>query len=257
MPHPDTEFRSLDSAWKRAILLVAGKGERLQPHTHTMPKPLTEVAGVPILQNALWRLAEAGVEHVTLVTGYLHGALMGFAKENAFGMELQEIYNADFAETNNMYSLWLARDELERGCLLLEGDVFFAGDVLPELREMNPERSYWFGDDFSRYGDGCMLRADDRGRILELEIVRGAAPENLHNCFKSAGILALTAETGRKFSRWLGEDVERGRVDVYYDLVLADHLPEVEIDILNIAGKKWLEIDDVEDLRRAEALFGR
>ncbi len=241
--------------WKRAILLVAGKGERLKPRTDHLPKPMTEVNGVTILQNALIHLAEAGVQEVYLVTGYMHDVLLAHARKHANGMQIHEIYSPEYERTNNIYSLWLARDILAGGCLLLEGDVFFAGDVLTALQEAPADRSYWLADDFARFRDGCMLKTNADGVIEHLRIVRGDPPNDLSHCFKSAGILAIHPETGRAFSRWLDEDVRRGRVQVYYDLVLADHLAEARISVLDIGGRKWLEIDDEADLQRAEALF--
>ncbi|MDQ7053971.1 MAG: phosphocholine cytidylyltransferase family protein [candidate division KSB1 bacterium] len=245
-----------DSAfWDKAILLVAGKGERLKPRTDHLPKPMTEIGGVTILQNALANLAAFGVQQVYLVTGYMHEALMAHAREYASGMQIHEIYSSEYDRTNNMYSLWLARDILAGGCLLLEGDVFFAADVLTALIDVPADRSYWLADDFARFRDGCMLQTDANGVIERLRIVRGDPPDDFSHCYKSAGILAIHPETGRAFSRWLDEDVRRGRVQVYYDLVLADHLAEARLSVLDIGGRKWLEIDDEADLRRAEALF--
>ncbi len=241
--------------WREAVILVAGIGDRLKPLTHDQPKPLTEVSGVAILENALANLARFGVERVHLVTGHLHERLVEFARGRSFGMQIAEIYSPEYAQTNNMYSLWLARHVLERGCLVLEGDVFFEAAVLGRLRQVETDRSYWLADRFTESSDGCMLTVDQGGVIRRLEIVGSEKPDSLEGRYKSIGILALTADTGAKVGRWLKADIDRGRTQVYYDLVLADHLDEAHIHVLDVHGLRWCEIDDGADLARAEILF--
>lgn len=247
----------LPAAWRRAIVLVAGKGVRLKPRTDAVPKPLTEVNGVTILQNTLQRLSEFGVREVYLVTGHLRDVLMAHARHHAHGLELREIYNPIYATTNNMYSLWLAADILRHGCLLIEGDVFFDENILPSLQAAPAQFSYWLGDDFSQYGEGCRLTTDGDGTIVALKIVRGETRSEPGHHFKSVGILALQPELGEKLAGWLEEDVTVGRTDVYYDLVIGDRLPAPDLRILDIRGRKWMEIDDFQDLERAERLFMR
>ncbi|MFQ5631973.1 MAG: sugar phosphate nucleotidyltransferase [bacterium] len=240
---------------KDAILLVAGKGHRLKPLTDGAPKPLTEINGKTILGNALESLAAAGVERVHLVTGYLNEKIMHYAKAQNPGIALREIYSPLYETTNNMYSLWLAREVMTRGCLLLEGDVFFGRDILKQVHSVRYDRSYWFADIFSPKMNGCMLTTDGNGLIQCLEIVRTQNVEDYTNKFKSIGILAITANLGKKIVRWLEEDIEIGRTDVYYDLVLQGRLKNAGLHILDISGRKWAEIDDFDDLRAAEELF--
>lgn len=55
----------------RAVILAAGRGTRLRPHTDTTPKPLIEVAGKPILDHILSGMARAGIREAMVVTGHL------------------------------------------------------------------------------------------------------------------------------------------------------------------------------------------
>lgn len=247
--------KKMNLNFENAILLVAGKGERLKPLTEKSPKPLTEVNGIPILENTLKNLASVGVKRVFLVTGHLNEKLISFAKENSQGLEITEIHSPEFASTNNMFSLWRAKEILQKGCLLLEGDVFFELEILNRLSQENPKFSYWFVDKFTEENDGCMLQTDKRKRITNLEIVRGKTFEDYLNRYKSIGIVSVTKNLGQKLCAWLDTEVEAKNVNVYFDLVVAKHLQEEEIKVLNIDGLKWFEIDDLEDLQKAEKLF--
>lgn len=55
----------------KAVVLAAGRGTRLRPITDTLPKPLIEVAGTPVLLRILRGLIDAGVDEFFIVTGYL------------------------------------------------------------------------------------------------------------------------------------------------------------------------------------------
>lgn len=241
--------------YQDAIILAAGRGVRLAPYTQDAPKPMTEVCGKSILANALSNIAEVGGKRAYIVTGYKNQMLIEHANQYNAGLEIVEIYSPRFATTNNMYSLWLARQVLSQGCLLLEGDVFFDTTILPQLKGANSEGSYWFADIFKEGMNGCMLTADGDGAIRQLEIIREQKAARLENVYKSIGILAITAQLGRKIVRWLEQDIASGRTDVYYDLVLADHLHEANLSILDISSGKWMEIDDAHDLLVAEGMF--
>lgn len=75
---------------RSAILLAAGRGERLRPLTDTRPKPLLEVGGKPLIVHALERVRAAGIEHVVVNTSWLAGQLHEALGDGAgFGVELE------------------------------------------------------------------------------------------------------------------------------------------------------------------------
>ncbi|CAN7611028.1 nucleotidyltransferase family protein [Acidovorax sp. LjRoot129] len=69
-----------------ALLLAAGRGERMRPLTDTMPKPLLQVQGQPLLQWHLQALHSAGVEQVVINTAWL-GAQISEHFSSLFGLQ--------------------------------------------------------------------------------------------------------------------------------------------------------------------------
>ena len=69
-----------------ALLLAAGRGERMRPLTDTTPKPLLPVQGQPLLQWHLAALQEAGVEQVVINTAWL-GAQISDHFLGVFGLQ--------------------------------------------------------------------------------------------------------------------------------------------------------------------------
>lgn len=240
---------------KTAIILVAGMGSRLQPLTNTIPKCLIKIKGKAIIVNALDVLANSGIKEAVIVSGYLGDRVKEVIGEEYKGMKINYVKNEIYDKTNNMYSLWLVRDRLEKGVLLIEGDTYFEEAVVKRMLETD-DKSYWAGDKFELFKDGCMLTSGKGGTIQKIEIVRGAKEkkfEDYHH--KSGDILKINAELGKLFSEWLDKEVAAGNVNIYYDLVLAKYLQEGQLFVCNINGLRWMEIDDYGDLRKAEGVF--
>ncbi len=240
---------------EKAIILVAGTGSRLKPLTNDIPKCLTEVNSIPILINALKLLEKNKIKETVLVIGYLGDKIKERIGSKFNNMKVSYIENPIYQKTNSMYSLWLARDYLKQGVILLEGDVFFEEDIMKKIVTSDQSKSHWVVDKFTQEFDGSMSTTDNNDRIVKTQIVREKLPEYKDNYFKSCGILQITREFGKIFSQWLDQDVEKGNVNIYYDLVLSQHLAEYPIYILSIHGLKWFEIDNLEDLKKAEAMF--
>ena len=73
---------------KTAMVMAAGLGKRMRPLTATKPKPLVQVAGRPLIDHALSRLAAAGVERAVVNVHYLADAMEAHLKRNHHGMEI-------------------------------------------------------------------------------------------------------------------------------------------------------------------------
>jgi len=238
-----------------AIILVAGLGSRLKPLTDEVPKCLTEVNGRPILERTLDALVQNGFKKVIIVVGYLGNVVVQRIGSRFGPLEVEYIWNDIYDETNSMYSAWLARDYLERGAILIEGDTVIDASIFQKVLQAPEDKAYWVVNRFTPDFLGSMSVADADGRITSLEIIRERLVEYHNNQYKSTGILKITPEYGKLFSQWLDDDVRRGDVQIYYDLVIAKHLEDSPICIFDITGSKWVAIDNFDDLRRAEAEF--
>jgi choline kinase len=117
-----------------AVILAAGMATRLRPLTDSTPKCLLRVKGKPILGMMIENLRLSGIEHFVLVTGYLEDQIHRFIKENYPAVKVTFISNELFASTNNIYSLWLAKDRVKsKDFLLLDGDIVFDRGIIDLL----------------------------------------------------------------------------------------------------------------------------
>ena len=220
-----------------------------------MPKTLTEVNGRTILTTILENLANNGIKNVAIAVGYCGDEIKLVVGQQYKGMRITYIENQIYEQTNSMYSLWLAKDFLQDGCLIIEGDVIAEEEIV--RRALNSgEQSCWISDHFTSEMDGSMQTTDETGRIQEIRIVREILPEYKDNFYKSVGMVKLLPEDGKLLSGWLDQEVKDGNVKIYYDLVFAKYIKELSLHVLDIHGLKWFEIDSINDLEKAEALFG-
>ncbi len=238
-------------ATRCAIILAAGEGSRLKPLTETIPKCMVEVCGRSIMENALLLFAEKGVKTTRIVVGHLASVLRKHFGSSLKGMKIEYIENIEYSATNSMYSLHLGLQHLQESAWILEGDVFFEPSILE--RTFHHEIS-WFVDTFRKDLDGAYLRYNDQGRAISLDIIRNL--KLLKNqCGKSIGLLHLDSNGVEYFKRWLEQGIVAGQKNLYYDLIVSPHFSEAYIEIIDIGGLKWFEIDNLSDLENAQVLF--
>jgi len=241
---------------QEAIILAAGSGTRLKPLTDHAPKCLTEVNGIPILVNTLHNLAACGITSTTIITGYLSNVISDFIGYRFNNIDISYIKNPHYAITNDMYSLWLARHVLERGGLVLEGDIFFRAKTLQSALESMKNRSFYITGKYNGKKGEILISTDHEKRIVSIHVLDRdesgrLAPYN----FMSTGLLCVEASYGKRLSLWLTDAVSKNNVNILFDRVLSNHVADIPLWVYEIGQDEWVEIDTMDDLERAETIF--
>lgn len=113
----------------KAFILAAGQGSRLLPLTSETPKTLLNVGGTTILEYQLVTLASCGIREVVLIGGFrmdkLQDAARRYAAVHGLDLTLKFVYNSEYDVTNNLFSLWLARQEMTGDFVVINGDNVF------------------------------------------------------------------------------------------------------------------------------------
>ncbi len=245
----------------RAIILAAGRGSRLHPYTENYPKCLAELGGMTLIERQAATLASAGIDDIVLVTGY-RGDMLEVPGT-------RRIENTRWETTNMVESLFAAEAEFCDDMIVSYGDIIYERRVLDALMKSRHEisvvvdrnwRAYWemrFDDPLS---DAESLRLDAEGRITEI----GSAVADIDEIeaqyiglmrFRGDGVAALgeaRARLGEVRRPWMTErPIEKAYMT---DLLMEMILGGVELRAVPVAGG-WLEIDSVDDLERANAMF--
>jgi len=118
------------------LVLAAGAGRRLRPHTDRLPKTLVPLEdGSTVLERILDNFRTTGLHRATIVVGCFAEAItdrVGDLSERT-GLDIETVYNDHAEDRNNAYSLWCARDVIARGVLLSNGDTLHPPEVQQSL----------------------------------------------------------------------------------------------------------------------------
>jgi len=233
----------------KALILAAGMGTRLRPLTDKIPKCLVPVNGVPIIAKQIENLVDNSIREIYIVSGYKSDILESVLKGSYPFVNI--VLNANYGETNNMYSAYLTRDVLYGNeFILMNGDVFFDESVISEL--LKPMYLNSIVVEKGVYNDESMkVRVDNTNRIVEIS---KKIPEILAYGV-SIDVYKFSAEASKSFFERIREIVEvHGRLNEWTEVALNEILSTVKFEPCPLKGR-WVEIDNYEDLKFAEEIF--
>ncbi|MDO4703094.1 phosphocholine cytidylyltransferase family protein [Tannerella sp.] len=152
----------------KALILAAGMASRLRPLTDHTPKCLLRIGQQCLLERTIGALQANGIDDVTIVTGYLAEQIETFVNERFPQLRCTFIRNENYASTNNIYSLWLARDVM-RGSdfLLLDSDIFFAPELIAALLQ-SPSADCLALNCHPLGEEEIKVIADAKGKVVEI-----------------------------------------------------------------------------------------
>jgi len=236
-----------------AVVLAAGTGSRLMPLTTGMPKCLTEINGIPILEKLLQSLVELKFKKVIFIVGYLENQIRSFVQNTPYQafLEIEYIVNPVYSTTNNIYSLWMARNQIQEEFLLLESDLIFDPYLLEDL--LVPDRIAIAN--YESFMNGTRVKLNSKGDVSDFFV--GNNTNETSNLYKTVNIYSFTVPTWKKVIARLDQWIQAGKIMDYYEAVFSEL---VDIGRLLFKGVhfdsgRWYEVDTVEDLREAERLF--
>ncbi len=240
----------------QAVILAAGQGTRLRPITDHCPKCLVEVQGKPILQYQLEALCAAGVRECAIVVGYRAAQVRNFFGARFRDVAITYVENEIFDSTNNIYSLWLARQEITGNVLLLEGDLIFEPGLLTDLFEA-PHENTAVVDRFEPGMSGTVILA--HGDVASAMVLKRDQPAGFDygSALKTVNIYKFSFQAfSDELMPTIGDYVDRSLTDHYYEIAIARAIARgaIQLHVLRTGHRSWTEVDTEDDLRKAEAM---
>ena len=244
----------------QAIILAAGTGSRLGKYTKENTKCMLEVNGRTLISQALEKLNNVGITKLILVVGYKRENLIEHVGNRYKNIEIEYIENPIYNKTNNIYSLYLAKDELAKDdTLLLESDLLFEESILKKLLE-DKRASLAVVDKYQAWMDGTAVTLSENDDILGFYGKKAFRFQDVEEYYKTVNIYKFSKEFSKNvyipfleaYSKAMGDNE-------YYESVLRVILllEDQELKALRLNGEKWYEIDDIQDKANAEIIFAQ
>ena len=244
----------------KCIILGAGEGNRLRPHTLDRPKCLVELAGRAILDYELSALAAAGVEDIRVVTGY--------RADQIESRGLPSYHNPDYASTNMVSSLMMARELFDGtdDLLISYADIVYETRVVRDLLACDADvslaintawKDLWSVRMEDPLADAESLKLDETGNVIEL----GKKPRSYDDVEgQYMGLILFRANQAGRLGEVFDSLDPAGEYDgkdlpnMYMTSFLQHWIDRVSpIRAVKVEGG-WLEVDTTEDLDAYEGL---
>lgn len=221
---------------KRAIIMAAGKGQRMHPLTLETPKPLIRVNGKRMIESVIEALRGQGITEIYVVVGYLKEKFADLPEQYP---GLQLIENPYYDVCNNISSLYCARDHIGEA-IILDGDqIIYRPEILSPAFERSGYNAVW-----------TELETKEWLLTVENGIVKGCSRTGGSRGWQLFSISRWTKEDGERLKRHLEIEFEdrKNRQIFWDDVALFCHPEEYRLGIHPMTVGDIIEIDDLEEL---------
>ena len=242
----------------QAVILAAGMGRRLGELTGNNTKCMLEVNGVKLIDRALECLAEHNLSRIVLVVGYKRENVKAYVGNSYKGIEIVYVDNPIYDKTNNIYSLYLAKDYLvAEDTLLLESDLIYEPAVVKRIID-NDYPNLALVDKYESWMDGTVVVLNEECKIKNFISKRDFKYSDIDSYYKTVNIYKFSKEFSQShYVPFLDAYCQALGRNEYYEQVLKviTLLDDSPLKALPLSGEQWYEIDDIQDLDIASGMF--
>ena len=233
----------------KAVILAAGQGTRIRSVHGQRPKCLIRVDGRTILDHQLESLRFAGIDEVGIVVGYQMDQILQHVRESHEGrlQSISLIENPLFATTNNIYSLWLAREWISGDSFVcLNADVVYDPYILQTALASKAPVSMIVDPEWRDETMKVIISGD---RVIQMS--KRIPAEKFSGTY--IGITTFSAQGTQQLFEKLAKLVKAGQVNEFFNIAVQQLADEsVRVGFTSTSGLPWAEIDDPLDLTFAK-----
>ena len=233
----------------KVVLLVAGKGRRLNNITKNSHKSLIKLDEYTLLEHLIENFIFAGLTDFVPVVGHCSEQVLScLNKKYSKEISVNPVYNSKYNESNNLYSLYMAKDILKNeDFIVCNADVIINREILLGMRNKSPNASLIAIDDFDYPAPidspGISMNNNtisDLGRHIPFKIKKGYA----------IGVYRFNKELSKVFfneaKKLLDQNMEAGFHDPLQKL-----FNKHPIYKYSVQGYDWMDIDTFSDIDKA------
>ena len=233
-------------------------GRRLGEYTRENTKCMVPVNGIRLIDRLLTQLSSLELKRVVIVVGYHAQNLIDYIGNRYDQLNIEYVENPIYDKTNNIYSLSLAKEQLQSDdTLLIESDLIFSDRIFHMILE-DERPNLALVAKYETWMDGTMVCIDQDQNIVSFVAKNAFNYNDVESYYKTVNIYKFSKEFSRtKYVPFLEAYTKAIGNNEYYENVLRiiSLLNNHDLKALPIGNERWYEIDDKQDLDIAEAIF--
>lgn len=234
----------------KAIILCAGQGRRLLPHTESTPKCLIPLQNKPFIEWQIDALSSVGVDEIIAVVGYSAQRVTSLLNKR-YGDRVSTVYNPFYEIADNLASCWIAREHFHDDFILMNGDTLFEPAIASELINTQHYPIVLASDQKDAYDDDDMKIITSNSQLHQ--VGKKLPAENVNG--ESIGMMRFNPEGAALFKAKLEAAMfDPTALKKWYLSLINELAQENQVGICPIKSKEWTELDFVQDLEHAQKL---
>ena len=229
---------------KRAIIMAAGVGKRMQTLTFKTPKPLIDVNGIRMIESIIDALLANGIEDINIVTGYLADSFECIKSKYPI---IRFVNNPDYNKYNNISLLYYARNLLDTDVIISDADQLIRNkDVLSPYFDI----SGYNVTKVSSHTDEWVLTVQD-------DIVTSCSTNGGDKGWQLYSVSRWTRDDAKKLKEYITIEFEiNKRRDIYWDEIpMSIHFNDFKLGISVMDKDDIIEIDSIEELKKMDSKY--
>jgi choline kinase len=243
----------------KCVILAAGASLRLRPLTDSKPKCLLEVGEKAIMGRIIENILDAGIKEIAVVIGYRAEMIRNFFKQYFPQIHIRFILNPNYTDTNNAYSLLLAKRFIEdkegnisSGLILFDSDICFSSKLLPFFLGNSMHDCIAVRVSGEHNEEEIRVKTDKYGNI---KLIGKETPLD-ETYGESIGIERFSAKTTANLFKILEQRLRNGtgRTEFYEASFQEMIFHGTQFKAVDISAFPVIEIDTIEDLQLAERM---
>lgn len=236
----------------KAIILAAGRSKRIQPPIG-IPKAMIRIDKKTLLEHSLSNLKNCGINKVIIVVGYLGDKIIEKLGNEYEGIKIKYIKNDSYDQTDNLYSLWLAKSEFNDDILYMDADILYDKRILKKLTDSNHENIVLVGnmqidtgEEIKVFGKRGVAKKIGRGSDIQNNIKEASL------IGEAIGIVKISSKYIKQMIENMDWNMKNKKFSMSHEDLTQTMCEKNLMNYVSIGDLPWIEIDFHEDILKAE-----
>lgn len=236
----------------KAIICAAGDSKRMSAITQSLPKPLLPLVDKSIIENLLDAIAIKPVDGIIILVGYLGDKIKGRISDAFNGIPVSYIMNKSYSKTNNMYSIYLAKENVKDDIVFVAGDVYINPKTAHDFILNGSKNAILVDNDPKHFNSGDPVKVNINKNLIKA--IDKNLPENQINGI-AIGAYKLSYSLIQEYFKIAEDLIGKKHLEYGYIEPIKILIKNHKIVPFYIGKKMWFDIDTIEEYKKAKEIL--